>query len=99
MINGDREDNDDCDDNDADSDDDDDDDDRDVTWDKCGVFFPLLSLHDGAVQPTILSTTNTLTVTIILVFTIDLAPVGFSLLIHAFIRGIQSSCGASKCKS
>ena len=39
------------------TDDDRDDDDRDVTWDKCGVFFPLLSLHDGTVQPTILSTT------------------------------------------
>ena len=33
-----------------------DDDDRDVTLDECGVFFPLLSLHDGTVQPTILST-------------------------------------------
>ena len=74
MIYDDRDDNDDRDDDDADSNDDDDDDDRDATWDKCGVFFPLLSLHDGAVQPTILSTTNTLTVTIILVFTIDLAP-------------------------
>ena len=43
-----------------------DDDDRDVTLDECGVFFPLLSLHDGTVQPTILSTTNTLTGMIIL---------------------------------
>ena len=51
-----------------------DDDDRDVTLDECGVFFPLLSLHDGTVQPTILSTTNTLTgMIILLVFTMDLA--------------------------
>ena len=36
--------------------DDDDDNDRDVTSDKCGVFFPLLSHHDGTVRPTILRT-------------------------------------------
>ena len=35
---------------------DDDNNDRDVTSDKCGVFFPLLSHHDGTVRPTILRT-------------------------------------------
>ena len=35
---------------------DDDNNDRDVTSDKCGVFFPLLSHHDGTVRPTVLRT-------------------------------------------